>query len=122
MAKKNQETMEKLVARLTAEGKTATEIAVAVSELVARNVTKQRDKQNRERNIEDGRREIRNRIFTNAKLTRAQQISLLYAFLDSNADYVRNWYVKSSFGKSDLGKSDLRKVASTPPTCEQGAE
>ena len=50
----------------------------------------------RKKTIEDSRADVRNKCFNGCKkLSKAQQISLLYEFLSDNCGYIANWMVKN---------------------------
>ena len=51
---------------------------------------------NRKKTVEEQRRDIRNKVFAGCKkLTKAQQESLLYEFINANANYINNWLKKN---------------------------
>lgn len=51
--------------------------------------------QKRKSNIEESRRVVREKCFKNCKkMTKTQQISYLYEFLNANNEYIANWLVK----------------------------
>lgn len=57
----------------------------------------ERDAKNRERRIEDNRREIRNKVFAGQRYSKAQQVSFLYDYLADNVDSVKSWLVRHKF-------------------------
>lgn len=77
--------IEELLAKI--DGMDATAKAKAISNYMAAN--------NRKRTVEDARRETRNKCFKNCKkLTKAQQESYLYEFLEANSEYIANWFLR----------------------------
>lgn len=52
-------------------------------------------KKNRKKTIDEARREVRNKVFAGCKkLSKSQQESMLYEFINANAGYINNWMHK----------------------------
>lgn len=95
----------KAVEQLAAEGKSAAEIALAVSQMYETAVNKAREegeRKLRERMVESARQKIRARIFKGMKLNKPAQLAWLYSYADEHADEIRNdllGKLKSSGGR-----------------------
>ena len=94
-----------VIEQLAAEGKSAAEIALAVSQMYETAVNKAREegeRKLRERMAESARQKIRARIFKGMKLNKSAQLAWLYSYADKHADEIRNdllGKLKSSGGR-----------------------
>lgn len=88
-----------LIERMTKEGKTAAEIALAVSQMYEQAVNKAREEEERKRRalmVERSRQAVRANIFGGLHMNKQQQLSWLYAYANDNAATIRSYVVKNA--------------------------
>lgn len=92
----------KLMAELKAQGKADEEIAVAIAKAYEADIQRikaEEENKRRERMLEEKRKAIRQAIFKDTGLVKAQQIAYLYAYADKHAEEIRN-FVKPMIDKA----------------------
>ena len=99
-----------LIERMTKEGKSSAEIALAVSQMYEAAVNKAREEEEHKRRalmLERGRQAIRAAIFGGLRMNKGQQISWLYTYANDHAEAIRD-YVVANANKPDT--SDTEKA------------
>ena len=91
-----QSRINEMVKEMTAAGRSSVEISLAVGKVYADAVKQVRDEEERKRRklmTEKSRQGIRNAVFAGLNMSKAQQISWLYTYVNANAEAVRQFVV-----------------------------
>lgn len=84
--------IQKMMAELKAQGKTDEEVAVAIAKAYDSEVQRikaEEENKRRERMLQEKRKAIRQAIFKDTGLVKAQQIAYLYAYAEKHAEEIR---------------------------------
>lgn len=84
--------IQKMMAELKAQGKTDEEVAVEIAKAYDSEVQRikaEEENKRRERMLQEKRKAIRQAIFKDTGLVKAQQIAYLYAYAEKHAEEIR---------------------------------